>query len=51
MLYTPSIEVVDDEEAFLTSDPKGMLRRGVIPNDVPWIAGVTNAEGVLGGKC
>lgn len=45
-MYGPTVEVVDDNEAFLTKNPVQMLKDGEIVNNVPWIVGVTTNEGL-----
>jgi carboxylesterase type B len=45
-LFTPTIETVDDDEAFLTEDPLEVLKSGNI-NKVPIIAGVNSDEGLI----
>jgi carboxylesterase type B len=45
-LFTPTIETVDDDEAFLTEDPLEVLKSGKI-NKVPIIAGVNSDEGLI----
>lgn len=44
-MYGPTIETIDDNEAFLTKDPVEMLKKEEIVNKVPLIIGVTSEEG------
>lgn len=43
--FPPAIEPTDAEDAFITQDP------WKLSSDVPWITGVTNAEGHFKVRC
>lgn len=45
-VFKPSIEEIEDEEAFLTQDPLEIMKAGNISNPVPWIIGVNSEEGL-----
>ena len=42
----PTIEAVDDEEAFITEHPLKLVAKGKA-SQVPWMAGVTADEGLI----
>lgn len=46
-MFAPTIEVINDEHAFLTEDPLTTLKNGNFPK-IPWIVGVNEAEGLFG---
>jgi carboxylesterase type B len=45
-VFNPSIEVVKDENTFIAEHPEDIIRKGDF-SKVPWIAGITEQEGLL----
>lgn len=50
MIFTPTIEAVNDSLAFIAEDPLQTLKRGNF-NKVPLIMGVNADEGLLQSSC
>ncbi|XP_021951286.1 venom carboxylesterase-6 [Folsomia candida] len=45
-IFKPTIEVIDDDQAFLTKHPKEIIKSGNFSR-LPWIAGVNSEEGLI----
>lgn len=51
MIFSPTIETVNDSKAFLTEDPAKLLKTGNFHNKVPLVMGVNAEEGLLYTSC
>jgi carboxylesterase 1 len=45
-IFKPTIEVIDDDQAFLTKHPTEIIKSGNF-SLVPWIAGINSEEGLI----
>lgn len=45
-IYTPTLELIKDENAFLVDTPENLIKNGQF-SKVPWLAGVTSHEGLV----
>ncbi|CAL8137610.1 unnamed protein product [Orchesella dallaii] len=45
-VFKPTVEEIDDDDAFLTQDPLELMKAGNVTTRVPWIIGVNSEEGL-----
>lgn len=45
--FAPTVEAIKDERTFLSEHPKVTLANGKVVNNVPWLLGVNDQEGMI----